>query len=287
MFSINRFYFLILTVILFSVTNAIYGACPSLKSDNPVTQNEYGNSSYQDDGLGLLFTRLYFKGMIAIAEPIFIAGGGYGAEAYELLRMGAQEIYINDLSTNNLICAKAHLDVKFPKSDLKLISGDVTTNKLYHLHMKNKFGLITAKNVIQFLDGKQVDTFFNDSYSNLKQGGYLVLIYDNYFLTEQQTMISDINHRIDNDIKVDDAVKSGFELNTIGSKKMHCSFDEFIKTDASIRSSGYPCVMRFDKRVINLLVPSEVHRILSTKGFNVLINTNLLDPSIKLIVAKK
>lgn len=277
----------VLLIVLLFVSNIIYGSglCPSQNTISPITQNNLGNSSYQDEKLGQFFKKILSPTLLK--DPLFIAGAGYGSEAYELLKIGAQEIYLNDLSVGNLVCASENLNTKFPGSNVKYVYGDITSNELYHSGMKNNLGLISAKHVINQFDSKQIDTFLNDSYDNLKPGGLLLIIYGNHFENEQQTMIADIRHLINEGKTLDESVKEGFIRNTIGPEKMHCSYNDFIKTDSSIRSSGYPCIIRADTVTHNLLIPEEMEKILSRKGFHVLINTHFANQALKLLLAKK
>ena len=77
--------------------------CPEINLLSHQTQNNMGNSSYLNSFWADFFLSTIKKNLLDIKKPILIVGGGYGAGVVELLQLGANTIYFNDLDAR--VCA--------------------------------------------------------------------------------------------------------------------------------------------------------------------------------------
>lgn len=181
---------------------------------------------------------------------------------------------------SNLICAKKFLNKIFPNKNIEYINSDIAYSKLYASSLENKLWLVVAKNLIQFLDGNQINNFFVNSFKNLKEGGILFLVFENPILNKQLEVIEQINKKI-NDGNFLDETGISFLQN------FNCSIEKYKETSPIIRSSGFPCIVVKNNISINYLVPNEVQRLLIRAGFRILLNDKISLEQNKLIIAQK
>lgn len=97
---ISSFLLLIFSVPSFSMQEE----CPSFNEISALTKNGFGNSSYEEPLLLSYFKFLADHTQFKLDQPILDVGAGYGEASYALIKLGAKNIYINDLDNRNLAC---------------------------------------------------------------------------------------------------------------------------------------------------------------------------------------
>ena len=250
------------------MTINVHAYCPSLNTESHVTQNNMGKSSYTDFFMGTMFSYLYNKGLLNPHNSVFIIGAGYGAGVSELLALGVDKIYLNDLSNQNLICAKKFINQTIPqkKNLISYLPGNIATSGLLEKMADDSIGLIYAKNVIPFLDAIQLTQLVKNSNKKLKRNGFLIFVFENPYLAQQIDMVKQIdiefNTRKNNTamLNKDDVVIDIYNDST-------CSPEAYKNTPKSIRTSGFPCIVYGKDFSFNYLMPSVIERILAQNGF--------------------
>ena len=136
------------------VSAVIASGCPSFdnKSDIFLTQNLYGGSTYNDKVSIALIKKIKSDIDISSLSPALDIGAGYGAFTYNALKSGIKKLYINDLSLENLSCAKQYIKNNFNTENVEVIffAGDINQNEIISKIPDNSIMLANAGNVIHF-----------------------------------------------------------------------------------------------------------------------------------------
>lgn len=262
--------FIIFLLYVLSISNG-QSQCPDMDTKSHPTQNELGNSSYHDIFMGNFFGNKYLTGKINLNKPILIVGAGYGAGVAELITLGAKFIYLNDLSNENLACAKKFITKTFPlkKNFIQYIPGNISNSDVFKNIPDNSLGIVYAKNIIPFLDARQLFQLIKDSNYKLESNGLLIFVFENPVLDQQIEMVQQINldferaSKKDKRITLDDMVKNYYH------KDKRCSDTAYESTPKSLRMNGFPCIMYGNNFIFNLLMPSTIESLLRKNGFEV------------------
>ena len=125
--------------------------CPSFLAQSFLTQNNDCNSSYVDPDLDKFFKSLYRATKFNLNRPMLDVGAGYGGGTYELIKLGAKNIYANDLDKNNLACMRAHINkyANNNKAKITYLLGDISSDAVAKKLPNDKFSFVFAKNIIQ------------------------------------------------------------------------------------------------------------------------------------------
>lgn len=275
--------------------------CPPTDSESHLTINNQGNSTYKDNDSGEIIKFMVKKFNIDLSKPILDAGAGFGTFSYELVKLGAKEIYINDLSPNNLACLKQNISLSFPENKTKIhyIEGDISNSSTVRTIPRDTLGLIYAKHVIHFFTAPQIFDFFTQAHNALEKNGILFLIIENPYLAQQEKLIDSISNTAQqNQIKglsipLDEIVQQQYNTFDLNTNHAHCSAKNYKSTPKSIRTPGFPCLLESIQNGVphsyQLLKPELVAIILEHIGFNVLgsNNQNDLRGTITLIAQKR
>lgn len=284
----------ILVINLFISTT--YSKCPEFNNTSHLTQNGKGNSAYADKFILGLFNALILENSLNIKKPILIAGGGYGEGTTELLSLGADHIYLNDLDSKNLSCARQYIENKFnvDKHKVQYIIGDITHQNTLKKIKDNTLGFIFAKHLIHFLNADQINHLILEFNRKLEPNGVLVIVFENIIFKEQAAMISDIykeynSINIHQNKNIDDIVIKFYKNTFFGTKNVTCSIDAYKSTSNEIRMLGFPCILENSTGILNLnmILPSFLSRILVKNGFLVLLEDSIGNGGTFIIVAKK
>jgi SAM-dependent methyltransferase len=226
--------------------------CPSYKDNTSYeTKNLDGHSTYShfvvSDNIGNLIKHYN----ISLKTPTLDVGAGYGTVTYELLNLGFKNIYTNDLSANNLKCANGYLDSKFPKlaKNIKFIPGDINKKSLIGQFTNNYFGLVVVRNVLQFFDANQLDTFLTNMSKKMSKGGYIYIVIENGSTVKLLSDIDDVMNEYEKQLSIiskttinrDQLID---ERNYQYAKilyKNKCPSSDYLKFRKSKRFLFYPC----------------------------------------------
>jgi len=263
--------------------------CPKIEAQSHLTQNGLGKSSYNDLFMGYYFANLYFKGKLNLNKPVLMVGAGYGAGVVELMALGANLIYLNDLSSENLACAKMFINKTLPlkKNFIQYIPGDITHSDVIEKIPDHSLSIVYAKNIIPFLDAKQLLQLIKKSHDKLDSNGLLLFVFENNRLEEQIDMVRQINARFqiaskkDLQVTLDDIVIQQYREDKI------CSFVAYENTPKSLRTNGFPCILYGDNFLINFLMPSTIELLLKQNGFIILDSTKIAQRDDTFIITAK
>lgn len=262
-------------LVIFSLINLLHASsshckCPRMDIKTHTTQNGMGKSSYTDFYMNRIFVPLWMKGMLNLNKPILIAGAGYGAGASELLSLGANQLYLNDLDISNLVCAKGFIKKSHSSAHVEYLPGNISSPELMSKIPDNSLGLVYAKNLIQFQNAIEIVDLIKGSKRKLQSNGQLVIVFENAGLEQQMELIEQIR----NDFKM--AQKSSGQITLDDVTKQHyqavtaCSVKDYEDTPKDIRGVGFPCIYHFKKMMFNSLTPKTVESLLKTHGFRVI-----------------
>lgn len=229
-----------------------------------------GKSSYTDLFMGRLLSYLFSKGNFDLSKPVLIIGSGYGAGVSELLALGAKLIYLNDLSNENLSCAKRFINKKIPqKSDRILyLPGDITQQSVLKNIPDDTIGFIYVKNVIQALDANQLLRLIKASHQKLVVNGLLFFVFENPVLDQQIEMVKEINSEFEISKKGGEKISLDEVVRKYYMKDKKCSIRAYDNTPRSLRKNGFPCIIYNKNTFVNLLIPSQIKTLLKENGFN-------------------
>ncbi len=123
--------------------------------------------------------------------------GHFSGGANELIRIGAKNIYANDLDKTNLMCMNRYIGSTMNNKLVKVhyLAGDITSSFISKKIPNHAFGLILAKNVIHFMSYDQLIRFIELSNSKLENGGMEIIIFANPYLKELNVMALGIFQR--------------------------------------------------------------------------------------------
>lgn len=256
-----------------------YQSCPKRDYGSYLTKNNYGNSTYKGNGVEDVMKYLVQIQKLDLSKPILDVGAGYGAASYELIKFGATNLYINELSKDNLRCLKQNLDKNFKNNNLNLhyLLGDISKSKVLNAIPTHSLSMIYAQNVIHFFTAQQIFSFFENSANLLENNGLLFISFENPYLDQQNRFVDNIYNiysakNTDDTISLESVVLEQYKTKDI-TNGIHCSAQNYENTSNSIKTPGFPCLL---ERVINeeyhpyqLLIPEMVSYILERKGFKV------------------
>lgn len=281
-----KFYLNLIT--LYLTANCAFAAldptkmCPPMDSKSYLTLNNRGNSTYTDKDSSEIILNMVKNFNLDLSKPILDVGAGYGTFSHELIKLGAKEIYINDLSTDNLACLKRSISNSFSdkKSNIHYINGDITSSLIYRAIPEGTLGLVYAKDVIHFFTATQIADFFVETHKSLETNGLLYLVFENPYLEQQNKLINTIdsiqaqNQAKGTLIPLDDIVIQQYKTFAIGGNNAHCSADDYERTPKSIRTAGFPCLLSTisngEPYIYQLLKPELIAIMLEYIGFSVI-----------------
>lgn len=257
-----------------------YHDCPTRDDTSYLTKNNYGNSTYKGNGVEDVMRYLVLIHQLDLSKPILDVGAGYGAASYELIKLGAANIYVNELNNDNLYCLKQNLDQSFTnkKSNLHYLLGDITESKVLNKIPIHSLSLIYAQNVIHFFTAQQIFKFFEGAANILENNGLLFISFENPYLNQQNRFVDNIYNlyslkNTDSTISLENIVVEQYKTKDIANG-LHCSAQNYENTPDSIKTPGFPCLL---ERTVNkeyhfyqLLIPEMVGYILEHKGFKVI-----------------
>lgn len=244
--------------------------CPDkLDSQSYETKNFDGNSNYSNPKINKDIEGLVKEYNINKNTPVLDVGGGYGDTTYALLRLGFDDIYLNDLSALNLTCAIENLNDNFgmAKTDIKLIPGNINDDTLIGKLPNNHFGLIIARNVLQFFDSENLNIFLLNMRDKMSNNGLI------YFVVEQG-----FNYKALKDLESSMADYQNIQKLTFKYfriKLKYCNKTHYANFPSDKQFLFYPC----DKCVIKnssqyvfsqLYTPTLLKMILERYGFQTL-----------------
>ena len=258
-------------MIIVVYSNIIHSTCPSIDTNSHETVNGMGKSSYSDNYMGFFFSNLLIKNKLSLTKPIVIVGAGYGAGTLELLSLGAKEIYLNDLDSGNLICAKQFIDSADSKksNNIHYLPGNISEANVLKKIPNKSIGFFYAKNVIPLLDFSELVKLIIDANKKMAINGRLIFVFENPILNDQikifEKMSSDINKlkNHDNTKEIDTIVKYYYK------NEILCSIKDYESTPINIREIGFPCVVHGKDNHFDFLMPSTISGLLKNNGFDV------------------
>lgn len=262
--------------------------CPKADDGSYLTKNNNGHSTYKGNGVDDSIKNLIQKYRVNLSKPILDVGAGYGSVSYEFTKLGAKNLYINELNAHNLQCLKMNLERSFAMKEHPphYLLGDITDPNIFNTIPENSLGLIYAQNVIHFFTAQQVINFFMGSARALENEGILFLSFENRFLVQQKALMDTINNEYDSiakeyevnmegaSMKLDSIVIERYKNTPITPNGNNCSAQDYERTPKRIRMPGFPCLLESEKNGqlyhYQLLTPEIVAVILENAGFKVL-----------------
>lgn len=265
--QISRLIALLFIMLIIGCVNA---ECPVFNAGSHNTKNNMGKSSYTDIYMGAIFSHLYTLKALNLNNPVLIIGAGYGAGVTELLSLGAKKIFLNDLSYENLVCAKQFISQTLPKkkSLVNYLPGNITQSTIFKTIPDNSLSTIYAKNVIHFLDATQLVRLIKNSNKKLKNNGLIILVFENPVLNQQIDMVKEINSDFQHVRKINQKQTLDHMIKAHYKKNRRCSLKAYNATSKSIRKNGFPCIMHGKNFLFNLLMPDTIEQLLIENGFN-------------------
>lgn len=253
-----------------------------------------GNSSFEDTNMEPFLTGLYLQKGLSTAKPAVIFGAGYGAGLPALMRIGVKTIFLNDLSSENLVCVSKYLEKNFPKwrGEVNYLKGDVTNKDFVSSIPDNNFGLVYAKNLIQFLRPKEIYDFFNIINKKLQNFGFFLFVFENPILEDELNMANNINTELmqtkyNSSVDVDKKILEYFNKSSFGRAGLKCSAKDYFNTNISIRANWWPCSIHRDDKHITYLLPDQTKKLLLKIGFKEVDFIRLKNESTYVFLAKK
>lgn len=261
--------------------------CPKIDEGSYLTKNNNGNSTYKGNGQDKIIQYLIQEQGVNLSKPILDVGSGYGSASYEFIKLGATNLYINELNADNLHCLKKNLEQSFPiKGNLPhYLLGDITKPEIFNKIPPNSLGLIYSQNVIHFFTAEQIINFFIGSAKVLENDGLLYISFENRFLEQQKALLDSIDKEWGNlapkfkankekgKIKLDSIVMDKYRT-TPFPYGTYCSALNYERTPKVIRFPGFPCLIETVKNGqsyhYHLLEPQTIAYILQKFGFTVL-----------------
>lgn len=250
-----------------------------------------GNSSYLNSFWADFFLSTIKKNLLDIKKPILIVGGGYGAGVVELLQLGANTIYFNDLDAKNTNCAKNFIEKALPKEKNKVhyLPGNISTKSVISSIPDGSLGMVYAKHVIPFLSAIELQKFIKNSKQKLYPNGMLLIIFENPRLDEQMEIVNQIkkiakqSNSIPSRLSLDNATKHYYKAHP------YCQISDYEKTPVSLREPGFPCVLAIKETHFNFLMPDQVSSLLEKNGFTVvgIINLERREDTFIIVAQKK
>lgn len=283
---------------LFSVflTPAVLGQhfCPCDPKKSIITINNMGKSSFEDKNMEPFLEGLYLQKGLLTTKPVVIFGAGYGAGLPALIRIGVKTIFLNDLSSENLVCVSKYLEKNFPKwkGQVIYLKGNVTNKDFVSSIPDNNFGLVYAKNLIQFLRPNEIYDFFYIIHKKLQKFGFFLFVFENPILEDELYMANNINMELmqikdKSSVDVDKKILAYFNKSSFGRAGLKCYAKDYLNTDISIRSSWWPCSIHKDDKHITYLLPEQTKNLLLKIGFKEVDFIRLKDESTYVFLAKK
>ena len=270
------------------------GFCPHTPKKSIMTFNNMGKSSFEDQGMERFLEELYLQHALSTNKPVAIFGAGYGAGLPSLIRIGVKTIYLNDLSSENLFCVRNYLEQNFPKwpGVVNYLKGDVTNKEFVSSIPDNNFGLVYAKNLVQFLTPNEIYDFFNTVNKKLEKFGFFIFVFENPILENELEMRDKINREImqikhKKPIDFDKKILIYFNKNSFGRAGLKCSIKDYFNTEISIRAHWWPCSIHKDAQHITYLLPEQTRKLLLKIGFNEVEFIRFHDEKTYVFLAKK
>lgn len=248
--------------------------CPYAPKKSIMTINNMGKSSFEDQSMEPFLDGLYSQKALSTSKPVVIFGAGYGAGLPTLIRIGVKTIFLNDLSSENLFCVSKSLEQNFPnwKGQINYLRGDVTNKNFISSIPGNNFGLVYAKNLIQFLRPNEVYEFFYMVHKKLQKFGFFLFVFENPILQDELYMANSINTELlqtkyKSTLDIDKKILTYFNKSLFGRAGLKCSVKDYINTDVSIRSNWWPCSVHKKDKNITYLLPDQTKNLLIKIGF--------------------
>lgn len=165
--------------------------CPDIKNVKAVeTINYHGKSSYSNAGTKEMIYYLEYRFNLNKLKPVLDLGCGFGNEVNALLMRGFANIYAIDKSFENIQCMKEYLRAKYSHTklnDLHFYCEDFPYGDFNINTPDNFFQLAIAKNVIHFLNERQLVDFLEITYNKLSANGVLLVAFETSLLNEVHT----------------------------------------------------------------------------------------------------
>ena len=246
--------------------------CPVSNSPNGslLTINGYGNSTYDHEIDWLILKKLSKNINIKSLSPVLDVGAGFGAFSYNAIKNGVESIYINDLSRENLICANKHIqrNLQAEKVHITLIEGNINQTKALEKIPDNSLGLIHSGNAIHFFTFTDLIDLIQNSHKKLKPEGYLLLTFENRYLSDQINMMERIektikSSKVESENAINEIIAKEYLKTSFGYGGFHCSINSYSKQPAYLRFFGFPCqINRSENPIMEKYQPVENHLLL-------------------------
>jgi SAM-dependent methyltransferase len=266
------FFFTIL--ISTQVVSAPFESCPVFNDEYVLTQNDNGNSTYTSSGFADFLKSLHNATKFDLEKPILDVGAGYGGATFQLIKLGARNIYFNDLDIRNIKCASKYLEKVFGNKVVKIkyIPGDISNEEVISKLPDDKFSLIYAIDVIHFFKTSQLFRFIQMMNQKASKGAIVVIAFENKYIEQLNKLITNIfdAHEKFPNVPIDIVVKHGYNKATIFHMNRTCSFKAYKQAPYAMKIPGFPCEIPVDSGTYQLLSPVMVKGLMEAGGFRVL-----------------
>lgn len=273
---------MIVWVCIFSINSfsEMRGNCPSLDFLSARTLNKKGNSSYSNSVLFEIFNILIKSYHLNLRSPILDIGSGYGEAPFELIKMGANNIYVNELDSLNMECIKKSISLAYSNNGNKLhyLAGDITAQLIESQLPNHYFGFINAKNVIHLLSYHQLISFIKILNKKSSRNGLVMIVFENPYKNELRFLINSIYGAREKFQKYDinEIVEGLYDRFTFKGKR-HCSSEAYQKAPAGMKLPGFPCELPVSSGVGQLLLPEIIIDLMTAGGFDTILTKSQSD----------
>ena len=266
---------LFLMVITFSAQARSPNNCPPFVKASFMTQNNDGHSSYVNPDLDKFLKWLHHATKFDLNKPMLDIGAGHGGGTYELIKLGAKQIYVNDLDKNNLDCMRSYISKYTRKNnaDIIYLPGDISSDGILKKLPNHELSFVFAKNAIQFLSYHQLMTLIKAFNQKVAKGGIVVIIFENPYWKKLDLMIAGIfkERRKYPNMALENIVKIAYQ-DVVFPGLRRCSFDAYQKAPEDMRLPGFPCKLPLENGYGQLLNPYIIVALMRSAGFNYILD---------------
>lgn len=213
--------------------------------------------------------------------PALDIGTGLGEFIYNILPMGIEKIYANDLDEQNLTCVKQSLTTTYPKRIDKIVflTGNFISKDVESKITNNSLGFINAKNIIHYLSFEELLKFTKIANQKLVKDGYLFVVFENKYLNDQIKLAEHINKQaeethVKNLVEWDALVKRNYEQHSFGPLNLRCSAKTFENTQKENKIAGFPCQINKNEQLSGTGIPYETYQLIIPKYFVSILEEN-------------
>lgn len=255
-------------------------SCPKDIGTTIRTLNNDGDSAYSSKFISDFYPQLLAKGYKK-SDAILDVMAGYGAELNSLLKLGAINIYVNELNASNMYCLNkySHGLIKENKADIQYINGNIVSNEVISKLPNDHFKLVFAINGIQFLSYAEFLAFSKAMYTKMSNKSLIILAYENPYLKEQTKMVQDIGNKWAtlgrNADDINNLVKEAFAKYSFPRMiERHCMYSKFDNTNIHMKDkekvfSIGSCSLPTNNQngYTTLYLPTTVSGVMENNGF--------------------